>query len=315
MTTVPRSGRQYVLTSGDYRAVISSVGATLRDLTHAGRHLIVPFEADRIRPAYRGVTLAPWPNRIVDGRYTFAGIDRQVALTEPDRGHALHGLAAWLDFEAVSQLPDRVTLAATIEPQQGYPWRIRVETTFALGAGGLSQSVHATNASAESAPFGTGPHPYLVAGGAPLDEWTFELPAAQVLEVTPDRLAPLGLRPVEVDAERFDFRTPRRLGPVELDHAYTGLTRDKVGRATVRVSDPSGTGVELSWGDDCPWVQVHTADLPGGSAQLGHRAGLAVEPMTCAPDAFNAEDYDFDTGLLVIEPRQTVGASWRIAAV
>lgn len=314
MTTTPRSGTQYFLTAGKYEASIASVGATLRRLTHAGRDLIVPFDADAVRPAYRGVVLVPWPNRIVDGRYAFAGIERQVALTEPDRGHALHGLAAWLDFTAVARESDRMTLAATIEPQQGYPWRLRVETTFALGADGLSQSVRATNECAEVAPFGTGPHPYLVAGSAPLDDWTLSVPAAHVLEVT-DRLSPRGLRPVEVDADRFDFRVPRRLGPVQIDHAFTDLSRDSGGTAAVRLLDPAGTGVEMSWGASCAWVQIHTADLPGGPGQPGHRAGLAVEPMTCAPDAFNANRYDYDVGLLTIEPGQTVTASWRIAAI
>lgn len=315
MTIRPRSGTQFLLTTGDYEAHIASVGATLRRLTCAGRDLVVPFDADTVRPAFRGVTLAPWPNRIVDGRYAFAGIERQVALTEPDRGHALHGLAVWLDFTATSLEPDRVDLAATVEPQQGYPWRIRVETSFVLTGDGLHQSVRATNESEEVAPFGTGPHPYLVAGGAPLDDWSLSLPASRVLEVTPDRLTPLGLCPVEVDADRFDFRTPRRLGTAQIDHAYTDLTRDLDGMTTVRLTGPSGTGVEMTWGAECPWVQVHTADLPGGAAQPGHRAGLAVEPMTCAPDAFNAGRYDFDTGLLAVEPGHTVTASWRIAAV
>ena len=83
----------------------------------------------------------------------------------------------------------------------------------------------------------------------------------------------------------------------------------------LRLTDAAGTGVEMTWDAGCPWVQIHTADLPGGPAQAGHRAGLAVEPMTCAPDAFNAADYDFETGLIVLEPGTSSSASWRIAAL
>lgn len=313
--TTPLSGTQHLLEAGGYEAHIASVGASLRRLAFAGRDLIVPFRAEEVRPAYRGVLLAPWPNRIVDGRYAFAGVEQRVALTEPDRGHALHGLAAWLDFATIASQSDTVTLAATIEPQQGYPWRLRVETTFALSADGLSQSVRVRNECAEAAPFGTGPHPYLVAGSAPLDDWTLTVPAARVLDVTEDRLVPLGLCPVEVDADRFDFREPRRLGPVEIDHAFTDLRRDADGMATVRLVDPAGTGVEMAWDTSCPWVQVHTADLPRGPHEPGHRVGLAVEPMTCAPDAFNADRYDHDPGLLSIEPGHTAVASWRIAGL
>ncbi|WP_460776033.1 aldose 1-epimerase family protein [Microbacterium sp. GXF7504] len=310
----PLSGTQHLLRAGAYEASVASVGATLRTLCHDGRELVVGFEADAVRPAYRGVTLAPWPNRVVDGVYGFGGAEHRLALTEPDRGHALHGLAVWLDWETVDKGSDHVELAAVIEAQAGYPWRVRVSTRFFLGQDGLTQTVRAENLGAEPAPFGTGPHPYLVAGPAPLDEWTLELPASQVLHVTDDRLAPTSLAAVDADdPARFDYRAARPIGAAEIDHAYTDLARGDDGRAVVRVVDPSGTGVELSWDERCGWVQIHTADLPGGGE--GNRAGLAVEPMTCAPDAFNDARYPFETGLLVIEPGAAVEASWRIAAI
>lgn len=308
------SGTQHALRAGDYEAVIASVGASLRSLTFAGRDLVVPFDADEVRPSYRGATLAPWPNRIVDGLYAFGGTERQVALTEPARHHALHGLAAWLDYEAVDKGPSHVTLEAAVEPQTGYPWRVVIRTTFSLDAEGLTQTVTATNESPDAAPWGTGPHPYLVAGAGHVDDWTLELPADEVLAVTPDRLSPIGLRPVDADdPERFDFRAARAIRAVEIDHAYTSLQRDEAGLARVRVTGAAGSGVEMTWDAACPWVQIHTSDK--GVGKPGHRTGLAVEPMTCAPDAFNADRYDYDAGLIVLEPEASASASWRISAV
>jgi aldose 1-epimerase len=313
MARTPASGTQHALRAGDYEAVIASVGATLRSLTHRGRDLVVPFDADEVRPAHRGATLAPWPNRVVDGKYSFGGREFQLALTEPARSHALHGLAAWLDFEAIDKGPDHVTLAAVVQPQTAYPWRIIVTTRFELGPDGLTQSVTARNESTEPAPWGTGPHPYLVAGEGRVDDWTLELPAEQVLAVTPDRLIPTELVAVEADdPERFDFRAARRIGTAEIDHAYTGIVRDGDGTATVRVTAADGTGVAMSWDSACPWVQVHTADNPEPAQS---RLGLAVEPMTCAPDAFNASNYAYDAGLIVIEPEASATAAWRIAAI
>jgi aldose 1-epimerase len=313
MARTPSSGTQHALRAGDYEAVIASIGATLRSLTYQGRDLVVPFEADEVRPSYRGATLAPWPNRVVDGTYSFRGVERQLALTEPTRSHALHGLAAWLDFEAIDKGPDHVTLAAVIQPQTAYPWRVVVKTTFSLGPDGLTQSVSARNESAEPAPWGTGPHPYLVAGDGLVDAWTLELPAAEVLAVTADRLIPTELQAVDADdPERFDFRAARQIGPVEIDHAYTALQRDESGLATVRVTGEDGTGVQMTWDASCPWVQVHTADKPDPAVS---RLGLAVEPMTCAPDAFNADSYPYDAGLIVLEPEGSSEASWRIAAI
>jgi aldose 1-epimerase len=312
----PLSGTAHVLRFGDAEATIAGVGASLRSYTHAGRDLVVPFAADEVRPAYRGATLAPWPNRVVDGRYAFAGVEHRLALTEPERAHALHGLVVWSEFDAVDKKAGSVTLVTTVEAQTGYPWRLQVETTYVLDAAGLTQTVRARNDSATEAPWGTGPHPYLVGGAGRLDEWMLHLPASQVLLTTPDRLSPTELADVDVDAARFDFRTSRPIGAVEIDHAFTDLARDDDGRATVEVRGTDGAGVAMTWGTACGWVQVHTADLPAGPSAPGHRIGLAVEPMTCAPDAFNDARYPFDAGLQTIAAGEwSAPASWTIRPI
>lgn len=274
----PLSGVQFSLRSGAYDAVIASVGATLRELRHDGRDLVVPFEADQVRPDFRGATLAPWPNRIVDGTYTFDGEELVTALTEPNRSHALHGLVAWLEFAEVERSDDSVTLAAVIEPQTGYPWRVRVETTFALAADGLTQTVRARNLGTSPAPFGTGPHPYVVAGPAPLDEWTLALPAASVLEVTPDRLSPVAVHAVtDYEPDRFDRRAPRVLGDVELDHAFTGIEADADGTATVRVTDPS---VSASRSPGAPSARGCRCTPPTSRPEQPTRATGRVSPSS-----------------------------------
>lgn len=302
------SGYQHEIGAHGYVAVIASVGASLRSLTYEGRDLVVPFEAEEVRPAYRGVTLVPWPNRVVDGRYRFGGVDEQLPLTEPERGHALHGLAAWLDFEPVHRESARVVLAATIEAQAGYPHRLAVEVEFRVDAGGLHTTVTAKNIGPDAAPYGTGPHPYLVAGGGSVDDWTLTLPAAEVLEVTPDRLIPTATAAVDAprDGDSFDFRTPRRIGATEIDHAFTGLAYDAEGpdgAVQATLTDADGRGVGMAWRRECPWVQIHTADGSG-------RTGLAVEPMTCPPDAFNS-----GVDLIVLEPGDSSSARWTIFGI
>ena len=302
--TTPLSGTQYSLSHGAYRATIASVGATLRELTHDGRDLVVPFEADELRPSYRGAMLAPWPNRVTDGRYAFDGESFQLPLTEPARGHALHGLASWLEFTLISQSENQVVLGSVIEPQAGYPWRVFVTVTNTLTDDGLATSVEASNLSTTPAPYGTGPHPYLVAGPGHVDDWTLELPAETVLLVTEDRLIPTGTE--DVATAGFDWRTSRPIGDAFIDHAFTGLNRDADGTTTVRVL-AGESGVEMSWGSDCGWVQVHTADKPEPALS---RLGLAVEPMTCPPDAFNS-----GTDLVTLAPGGSATASWVIRAI
>ena len=318
MTVGLRSGRQLRLAGHGYEAIIASVGASLRMLTFEGRDLVVPFDADEVRPGYRGATLAPWPNRIVDGRYRFGGAVHQLPLTEPGRGQALHGLLAWVEFSDRLILDDRVVLAAVIEPQSGYPFRIEVEVEYRLDADGLRQTVTAHNIGADAAPWGTGPHPYLVAGPStgsgtqgrdsapPVDDWTLLLPASEVLTVTPDRLSPVAVEPVAEHPE-WDFRAAHRIGDVFIDHAFTGLARTD-GVAEVRLTNDAGIGVAITFDERCPWVQVHTADNPGPDGI--HRIGLAVEPMTCPPDAFNS-----GTDLVTLAPGSEHAANWRIRAV
>lgn len=303
----PLSGTRFDLTFGDYTASIASIGASLRSLTHRGRDLVVPFDEDEVRPSYRGATLAPWPNRVVDGRYEFAG-QQQLALTEPARGHALHGLATWLDFTPVDEGEDHVTLTTTIVPQGGYPFRVEVSVTFELDADGLHTTVTGSNSGPSPAPWGTGPHPYLVAGDGRVDDWTLTLPADAVLTVTEDRLIPTGLADVTAEADgTFDFRSGRRIDDTFIDHAFTGMSRDSAGTASVTLTCADGTGVAMTWGTDCPWVQVHTADQPDPALD---RLGLAVEPMTCPPDAFNS-----GTDLIVLEPGTSASAAWTISAL
>jgi aldose 1-epimerase len=304
----PLSGSALTITSAGYTAEIASVGASLRALRHEGRNLVVPYDADEVRPAFRGAVLAPWPNRVVDGTYTFGAgdIEHELALTEPKRHHALHGLVAWTDFRTVRHEPDRAALGTTIAAQSGYPFRVEVLVEYRVDAEGLHTTVTGTNTGPDAAPWGTGPHPYLVAGEGRVDDWTLTLPAAEVLEVTPDRLVPTGLASVH---DEFDLRSATRIGDRFIDHAYTGFDRDADGVATIVLTDDDGRGTRVSFGPECPWVQVHTADHV---VPEYHRVGLAVEPMTCAPDAFNA---GADAGLVVLEPGASHAASWTIAAV
>lgn len=306
---LPASGRQLAIAGHGYEATIASVGATLRTLTHDGRDLVVPFDADQVRPNYRGATLAPWPNRVVDGRYSFAGAPHQLSLTEPSRGHALHGLAAWLEFADQVVEPDRVVLTAVIEPQLGYPFRVQVDVEYRVAADGLTQVVTGRNLGADAAPWGTGPHPYLVAdrsSRSAVDSWTLALPASEVLTVTDDRLNPIAVESVDRHPQ-WDFRTPRTIGDTFIDHAFTGLRRAD-GLTAVELRSPDGGGTAMVWDDACPWVQIHTADTPAD--ETTHRVGLAVEPMTCAPDAFNS-----GAGLVVIAPGDEHTASWTIRAL
>jgi aldose 1-epimerase len=266
---------------------------------------VVPFPEGGPIPDYRGIIAAPWPNRIADGKYTFDGVDYQVPVNEPGRQCALHGFIPGLDWRLKSRTESAVELSCAIEPAPGYPFVLSITAGYRMDGDGLHTTVTAANVGERTAPYGVCPHPYLVAGSSSLDEWILEVPARTFLEVTPDRLLPVSTRPV--DGHEYDFRTPRVIGATEIDHAFTDIVFDSDGQARVIVRDPGGTGVGMTWDQKSPWLQLHTADK---QPPLPNRLGLAVEPMTCPPDAFNSGQ-----NLVRLDPGMTHEASWRIFAV
>ncbi|PTT59133.1 aldose 1-epimerase family protein [Arthrobacter sp. HMWF013] len=295
----------YELRGGPYSAVVTERGAALRQLRHGERDLIVPFPAGGPIPDYRGILAAPWPNRIEDGKYSLDGVEHQLAVNEPERSCALHGLVYGRNWTVEEQDRSSLVLACSLGPVPGYPFTLRLTAWYHLDDDGLHTSVLAANTGTGAAPYGVCPHPYLLAGPAPLDEWTLDFPASHYLDVTPDRLLPVGLR--TVDNHVFDFREPSTIGATEIDHAFTGIGFDAAGRAQLHVRDPGGTGVGMEWDRACPWLQIHTADKP---TPENTRLGLAVEPMTCPPNAFNSGQ-----DLARLEAGATHEASWRIFAL
>jgi aldose 1-epimerase len=291
------TGQQHVLSSHGYRAVVTQGSGALRSLTYDGRDLVDGFAEDAMPSGGRGQLLVPWPNRIRDGRYAFGGTTQQLALTEPKRGNASHGLVRWAAWTLASSAEDRVELSYFLPAQTGYPWALALTTTYALGADGLSVTQAATNLATTEAPYASGAHPYLLAGPGPCDDWTIELDAATVLEVDPERLLPTG-RASAVGL----VRSP--LGDTVLNHAVTDLVRDADGRATVTLRS-GATGVALWVDEHHRWLQVYTGDDTPTP-----RVSVAVEPMTAPPDAFNSGE-----DLVVLAPGASYAASWGIRAI
>ncbi|MCQ9367397.1 aldose 1-epimerase family protein [Brevibacterium sp. 91QC2O2] len=291
------------LAHGDYSAVIDPVGAALAALRHAERDLILPFAPGSERRGAQGSVLAPWPNRIGGGRYAFAGRIQQLPLSEPDRGNAIHGLAMWTQWRIARATSDSVVLTIRVPAQPGYPGALDVSCTYQLDDSGLTWRVEAQGVGPGPVPYGVAVHPYLTLPTGRVDDWRLCLPAAEVLVPDPQTLLPRALEPV---AGELDLRTGGPIGPARIDHAYTGLPPAPVS-LTLCGAAAQEPRVTLSWDSrEMPWVQVFTADL--GIAGMDRR-GLAVEPSTCPPDAFNS-----GTNLIVLEPGQEHRALWHLAA-
>ena len=301
------NGELIDLRAGAYEARVAASGATLVHLRREGRDLVLPFDAETSLPdAWQGKTLLPWPNRIDGARYTYAGATFEVPCNEPATGAALHGLAGWVGYRVVPEAagegsdagrggaaPSATTLELHLPASYAYPWALDVSVCFALDAeSGLTMTTTATNAGAAQAPaanvpgapvvdgepapapYGVSWHPYLTRS-VPLDECVLTVPASRVLDADPATMAPTGERGVA--GTDWDWREGRLMGATATDNAYTGLPG-----GTWRVRLRGGEGDRaVVMSAAAPWVQVYSGE------HLGRR-GVAVEPMTCPPDAFNS---------------------------
>jgi aldose 1-epimerase len=301
VSTYP-TGAQWTIARGDHEATIVEVGGGLRQYAVAGTDVLAGYAVGETIRAGRGQVLMPWPNRIRDGRYDFAGTARQLALTEPTKHNAIHGLVRWAPWRLVEHGAGTLTVGYRLFPQPGWDGVLDLSVTYTLGDGGLRVTPSATNVGTVAVPFGYGAHPYVAIGTTPLAEVELCVPAD--LEVRVDeRLVPAGTEPVRPE---LDFRVPRPLGAARLDTAFTGLSRRDDAIWAVTVGGLVDRGPVTVWGDRAfDWLQVFTAQ--GEDEGVVGSRGVAVEPMTCPADAFNSGE-----GLVVLEPGQSWSGTWGV---
>ncbi len=300
--TDPASGQQFDISHGAHRATDVEVGGGLRQFSVEGQSLLAGYDAETRCTGARGLPLIPWPNRIRDGAYTFAGSSYQVPLTEPDKHNAIHGFLRWRNWTCRHHDTDHVTMGTVLHPMMGYPFTVDVIVDYRLDDDGLSVRTTATNIGDETCPYGAGQHPYLSVGTDLIDPCTLQLDASQYLP-TDERGLPTGRLDVEDSA--FDFRTGRLIGDQDIDFTFTGLSRDEDGLAWVRLTGPDGTRVAIWADENYPFIELYTSHT---QPPPYFRTGLGVEPMTCAPNAFRTGE-----GLIRLEPGEMSSGAWGIS--
>jgi aldose 1-epimerase len=296
------SGEQIEISLAEQRAVVVEVGGGLRSYSVADWECLDGYGADEICKSGRGQVLIPWPNRLRDGSYEFDGRRHQLALTEPTAQNAIHGLVRWASWRVEQRDPHRVVMAHALHPQPGYPFSVCLRIEYELSESGLAVRTTATNIGSDACPYGAGAHPYLTIGTPTVDQLSLRVPGATLLE-TDARGLPVGTKPV--DGTEHDFRVPRVIGATVLDNAFTDLERDGDGLARVDVLDPASGRALTLWADESyPYLQVFTGDpLPDVN-----RRSLAVEPMTCPPDAFRSGD-----AVIRLEAGASASGAWGLA--
>ena len=302
---VSPSGRQHRLRRGSLQAVVTEVGGGLRTLGRKGWEVLDGYREDEICPAANGAVLAPWPNRLEDGRYEFEGQAHQLALSEPQRSNAIHGLVRWLSWETRQASAAQVVVGTLLHPRPGYPFSLDLEVSYRLDDEGLGVTTTARNAGKDALPFGVGHHPYLRVRTPSIDQAWLRLPARARLELD-GRQNATG-RSLPVEGSEYDFVEGRAIGALRLDDAFTDLLPDPDGRTRIelRSADPARR-VTLWMDGGYRYLMAFTGDTLG---EPRRRRSLALEPMTCGPNAFRHPHL----GLLVLAPAESASFSWGLS--
>jgi aldose 1-epimerase len=295
------TGEQFELRRAGSRAVITELAGGLRLFEKHGVQLTETFDEDRIPPSACGILLAPWPNRVAEGRWTLDGAAQQLDITEPSRGHAIHGLLRNTGYRLVERSESRLVLRAEIFPQHGYPFRLSHSAEYSLDqAGDLAVRQELLNRSRAAAPVALGAHPFLRLGDEPAERLTLTVPAARFFPADPQTMVPTADVPVD---EQTDLRQGVRLADLAMDRAYTGLSAAGGPVVTTLASD-DGSTVGLWQAEEFQYVHIFVT-----SKYPDRECAVAVEPMTAPANSLNS-----GTGLSWLQPGATFGGSWGITA-
>lgn len=266
-------------------------------------------DAWREHPHRGGIPiLFPWPGRVAGACFTFEGREYRLPVNDPAHGHAIHGLACERAFRVMRRGPCFVTAILDSSDYADlnsiWPWPFVLEIDYEVG-NGLRLKARITNSGDLVMPFGFGAHPYF---HAPLNPKGVR--DAMLIELDANARWPLDARLIPTgDAERlagkYDLRAPRPLGADTYDDAFRMVPiAERTSAPRARLIDPS-LEIALEIGAD-PAFGEFVVYAPA------ERPVVALEPYTCAPDAFNLAARGIAAGMRELAPGQTFEAGFEI---
>jgi len=285
--------------SGEYLSIIPSYGGNINELVlRKGDQLHELIAGDKNivalsgidGNAFRGAKLSPFPNRVNKASYFFK--DKQYPLSPNNFPHALHGLLWNVPFEFISQELTQEFVSMTFlkhykNEHAGFPFHYTLEIEYTLQPNRFNVRTKIVNTSSSSILMGDGWHPYF-ATGLSIDNLTLQLPSSKRLDMD-DALIPTGSYTMD-----NTFQVPMSLDGIVLDHCFEmeaidgvveTLLMDEAKNITVTIFQKTGK-------QGYNFIQVYTPP---------NRQSIAIEPMSCAPDAFNNEK-----GLTILAPQEQV---------
>jgi len=262
------------------------------------------FEAGGHPASRSGIPLLfPYPNRIADGRYSWAGRDYQLKLDQvpsDKAGNAIHGFCIDRTWRITAQSRSSVTGVFRISvdaPERCpfWPADAEIRVTYELQDACLRSVIRIHNPSDQPLPWGFGTHAYFRLPLSPTssaDQCTVYAPASRTWELN----ASLPSGKIQ-SLSAVDLASSPKFGGLKLDDVYTDVAADK-GVVVCRIADPAAKlRVEQRFSSDFREIVAFTP--PWTTA-------VCLEPYTCVTNAINLQQRGIDAGLQILPP----GESW-----
>lgn len=251
------------------------------------------------KPYHFGIPLLVPPGRIRQGRFQFEGTSYQFEqnTAEGNHIHGLHRIQSW----CVSDIEEdedgcavTTEFTTTDDPRwmEQFPAPLKFEMTFRLQDNRLRQTLKVTHLGEQRIPFGIGYHTWFMIDGEP-GRWKLQLPAEAVYELNDELLTSGNLLPLG------DLETLKEGMSLENADLDTVLRIDEQQPAEALLLRDDGYGLRYSADKDFfrHWV-IYTN---GQAEQI-----LCIEPYTWLPDAPNLPKDTSFTGMIILEPGQTL---------
>lgn len=260
-----------------------------------GYHSPAEMEANRWA---KNTVLFPFPNRLDYGTYQWEGTDYHFPINEPISETALHGFGQDKPMQAYRfEVKEGHALVECRYSDKGeqpfYPFPFSFFIAFLLkNTGKLEVEMRFRNDGTEALPVGLGWHPYFCLADR-IDDMSLQMPASHMVGVD-SRMIPTGKK-----YTYEEFLQLRRIGATVLDNCFA-LPSDLPSHAEVLLEGPKG---RLRYQQETGpgkfnFLQVFTPP---------DRNALAIEPMTCGPDAFNNHE-----GLIRLEAGAEAKAAFSV---
>lgn len=277
--------------SGIYMSCIPALGGQLNvlKLKKKGKLHSLLYSSETIEQCNErsftyasGAHLFPFPNRLANGTYSLDGKSHHLKTRrQTEYGHGLHGylLDTPLTITARTVTENHALIELVYKqttPLDGYPFLFSFTLTYTLSSNGLTIQTKVTNNGITDMPFGLGSHPYICTGTT-VNKMSLKKEATVLIEVDAE-LLPTGKR---LPCDKFIDLTPIENTPFDTGYSFP----ERSERAITAIYDPV-KDVEIQvWQenheDAYRYVQLYIPE---------HRQCIAIEPMTCPPNALNTKE-------------------------